>query len=157
MTRLLVPLKYYDEGGLIKPHWLFFVLLAYLLRALFILVVALSYRQDPSALLQIIYPDPRYLSVSLLSGIPAVVCLLVVSFRHKLMSKQIQWPFRLVKPLLILALIADVAIHCFYGLIQNWQFSWLLGISFLGGCSALVYALRSKHLTHMLNDWQKKV
>jgi hypothetical protein len=152
---MLLPLKHYDDSGRILPAGALYLCLLYLCRSYFVFIASLSFRQDSNALLAIFYPDTRYFTVSLLIALPAVLVLLVVSFREKFWIKGLCWPFKLVKPLMFVTLLADGVFHVVAARQQYWQFSWLIAITLLIDALCLFFVLKDRHLKLMLQDWLK--
>ncbi|MEI8648331.1 DUF2919 family protein [Paraglaciecola sp. Hal342] len=83
--RLLLPLKYYDEAGRIKPANSFLWCLFFLCRPFWVFIASLTFRQDSGALLALFYPDNYYFYLSLgIRPFAALLVVLMISFRAKL-------------------------------------------------------------------------
>ncbi len=153
--RLLLPLKHYDESGRVLPAGALYWCLLYLCRSYFVFIASLSFRQDSSGLLAIFYPDKMYFYVSLMIALPTVLVLLVVSFRERIWQKGYCWAFKIVKPLMILTVLADFIFHVVMARQQYWQFSWLIAITLLIDGLCLFFIIKDRHLKLMLKDWLK--
>ena len=153
--RLLLALKHYDELGRVLPAGAFYWCLLYLCRSYFVFIASLSFRQDSSALLAIFYPDKVYFYVSLIISLPSLLVLLVVSFRERIWLLGYVWPFRVVKTLMYLTLLADVVFHVVMAKQQYWQFSWLIALTLLIDGFYLFFIIKDRHIKLMLKDWIK--
>ncbi|MBN7820715.1 DUF2919 family protein [Bowmanella yangjiangensis] len=152
--KAILPLKYYDNEGRIKPSWPVFVSLLVLMRAFLVFIASISYRPDTGLLLSLFYPDRHYFYASMLVGLPALLVMSAVLWRHWL-REHWRGGFLLLKPLVMLALLADLLLHVHMANHGHWAFSWLLAVTILADMLMLMYWLRSRTLRMMLQDWQK--
>jgi hypothetical protein len=154
VPKLLLPLHHYDESGRVKPasshYWLSF----YLSRSLLIALLALSDRQHSSELLRLIYPQQQYLYWGIGVGLPAVLGLLILTFREKLTTHRCFRLFTWLKPSFTLAAILDICLHLYLAKQHLWQFSWVIALSLLFDLLSLLYILRDKHLSLFVRDWR---
>jgi len=155
MLKLLLPLKYYDQAGRVKPLLCFNLCLLFLARSYFVFAISAANMNDSGKLLGVFYPDKQDFYLGLLLGLPAVFCWALASYRGKLWQAQRFVVFSWIKPLLLLTLMADLLMHLMLAEQQHWAFSWVLAISLMLDAMLLVYVFRSKKLRLMLNDWQK--
>ena len=152
--RPILPLKFYDDEGRIKPTWPLMASLLVLMRAILVFIASISYRPDTSLLLGLFYPDRHYFYLCLLVGLPALLVMTMVIWRHWLRER---WTgcFYLIKPLVMLALLADIALHLHMANHGHWVFSWIIALTLLADMLILLYWLRSRTLKLMLLDWRK--
>lgn len=153
--RLLLPLKYYDEAGRIKPSNALLICLWYMCRTYLVFVATFSYRQDSAGLLAFFYPHKSYFYGGLIIAVPALMVVLLVSFREKLFNTSFVILFKLIKPLMLMGLLLDVIFHVLVAQQQKWQFSWVVAISVLLDVLCMYYVARDKHLRMMTKDWAK--
>lgn len=153
--RLMLALKHYDEAGRVLPSGALYWCLLYMCRSYLVFIAALSFRQDSSSLLALFYPDKGYLYSSLLGAIPALLVLLVLSFREKIRSKGHCWLFKLIKPFMLATLVADIVFHLSIANGQYWAFSWLIALTLLVNVLCLYFVVKDRHLSFMLKDWAK--
>lgn len=153
--KLLLPLKYYDDAGRVKPLLWFNLCLLFLARSYFVFVISAANMNDSGKLLGLFYPDKYDFYLGLLLGLPAVFCWAVASYRKQLWQKKYLTLFYWLKPLLLLTLIADFAMHLQMAFQQHWAFSWVLALSLLLDALLFAYVARSKKLKLMISDWQK--
>lgn len=149
----ILPLKHYDEVGRIKPHRFYILSLLIAARGYFVLLAALSYREDSSSLLRLFYPDANAFYLMLALGIPALFCLLVCSFRERLWQKQCCRPFGLLLWLPVIGLFFDLILHLSLAYGQHWRFSWSIAANLLLAFAAMLYIVRSQHLRLFMSDW----
>ncbi|QHJ09864.1 hypothetical protein FX988_00072 [Paraglaciecola mesophila] len=154
--RLLLPLKYYDEAGRIKPSTSFLWCLFYLCRPFWVFVASLTFRQDSGALLTLFYPDNYYFYLSLGIAFPALLVALLISFRTKLWHSRARCVFQAIVPLVMLSLISDIGFHVSMAFKQHWEFSWLVALTLLLDCIYLYWVKKNLHLRLMAQDWAKE-
>ena len=151
----MLALKHYDEAGRILPAGAFYWCLLYLCRGYFVFIASLSFRQDSSALLTIFYPDKVYFYASLIIALPAFMVLAVVSFRERIWRRGYALAFKIVKPFLLVTLLADAVFHVAMARQQHWQFSWLIALTLLIDGFCMFFVMKDRHLKLMINDWTK--
>lgn len=156
MLKLLLPLKYYDEAGRVKPLLWFNLCLLFLARSYFVFIASAANMNDSAKLLNLFYPDKQDFYLGLMLGIPAVMCWGLASYRDKIWNKAFHRWFKWVKPLLILGLTADLLLHFWMAQQQHWAFTWVLALGLLFDALLLVYLLRSKKVQVMLKDWESE-
>ncbi|WP_088328914.1 DUF2919 family protein [Lacimicrobium sp. SS2-24] len=153
--RAILPLKYYDAQGRIQPNRLLYLSLLFLMRGYLVFIASLSYRQDPSLILSLFYPDKGYFYFSLLLGLPALIIIGMVFWRHKLFDTRARRLFSAVRVLVILSLVVDAAFHVLMAHHGHWQFSWLIALTLLLDLLFVLYWYRSQTLRLMLRDWYR--
>ncbi|MGY0576379.1 MAG: DUF2919 domain-containing protein [Paraglaciecola chathamensis] len=154
--RLLLPLKYYDEAGRIKPANSFLWCLFFLCRPVWVFIASLTFRQDSGALLALFYPDNYYFYLSLGIAFPALLVVLLISFRAKLWNTRARLIFRAITPLVMLSLIMDIVFHVSMASKQHWEFSWLVALTLLLDSINLYWVKKNLHLRLMTRDWAKE-
>ncbi|WP_158968355.1 DUF2919 family protein [Paraglaciecola sp. L3A3] len=155
--KLLLPLKYYDEAGRVKPPISLYWVILFLCRSLVILAGSLSSQQYSKELLAMFYADSRFLYINIFIALPTFVALLIMGFREKLWQKNRVWLFTLIIPLMIFSCIVDVAYHLFVANLQHWQFSWVIAITLIADVFCLYFLSKDKHASFMVFDWRTKV
>ena len=155
--KLLLPLKYYDEAGRVKPAVTVYLCIVFLSRSLLILIGSVSVRENGEQLLALFYPEKQYLYISLAIAFPAFLALLVLSFREKIWHANRSWMFSCIKPLLTLSVLADLSLHFMLASINYWQFSWIIAITILLDSLIFYFFLKDKHIQLMLKDWKKLI
>jgi len=153
--KLLLPLKYYDEAGRVKPATALYVCIAFLSRSLMILVGSVSVRENSDQLLALFYPEKQYLYISLAITFPAFMAILLLGFREKIWNADKCWMFTCIKPLLIFSVLADLGLHIMLADIVHWQFSWLIAFTLLLDSLVLYFLVKDKHTKMMIVDWKK--
>lgn len=153
--KLLLPLKYYDEAGRVKPSLFLYVCIAFVARSLLILMGSVSVREYGEQLLALFYPDKQYLYVSLIIAIPAFLTLPLLGFREKIWQASRCWMFDWIKPLLVLSVLADLVLHFMLANMTHWQFSWVIAMTLLMDLFIFYFLLKDQHTRLMLIDWKK--
>lgn len=153
--KILLPLKYYDEAGRVKPAVPLYLCIAFLCRSLLVLIASVSVRDNSEQLLAWFYSDKHYLYLSLGIAIPSFAGLLLLGFREKIWSSNRAWMFSYIKPLLIFAVLADLGLHIKLASMQHWQFSWVIAFTLILDSLFFYFLLKDKHTQLMLKDWKK--
>jgi len=155
--KLLLPLKYYDDAGRVKPAVALYVCIAFLSRSLMILIGSVSVRENGDQLLALLYPEKQYLYINLAIAFPAFLALLLLGFREKIWKVDRCWIFSCIKPLLIFSVLADLGLHIMLANIGHWQFSWLIAFTLLLDSLTFYFLVKDKHTQMMLMDWKKSI
>ncbi len=154
--KYFIPLNFYDQHGRVKPHWLIWSTVLFLLRAYIVLiVVSLSFGQDSSTLLAVFYPHSSDFYQVLLLGIPAWGIAVILSFREMISKKGYTWLFGYIKPLLLIGLCLDIALNINMAIDQQWRFSWSIALSFLFAGLAGFYCAKSRLLNAFIAEWKE--
>jgi hypothetical protein len=119
-----------------------------------VFVGSISIGQYSKELLAIFYPQEQYLVLNLGIALPALMAILIISFREKLWQKNISWLFLMIKPLIVFSLILDFAVHVFWANLDHWQFSWAIAITLILDVMCLFFIAKDKHTRAMLRDWR---
>ncbi|MFT5837553.1 MAG: hypothetical protein ACI9UT_000038 [Flavobacteriales bacterium] len=152
--KLLLPLKYYDDAGRVKPALAVYFCIAFLSRSLLILIGSASVRENGEQLLALFYPDKQYLYVNIAIAFPAFLALLLLGFREKIWKANRCWIFSCIKPLLIFSVLADLVLHIMLANISRWQFSWVIAITLILDLLIFYFLIKDKHTQLMLMDWK---
>ena len=153
--KLLLPLKYYDDAGRVKPGISLYFCIVLLSRSLLILIGSVSVRDNGDQLLALFYPDKQYLYISIGIAFPAFVALFLLGFREKIWHAKNYWIFSCIKPLLIFSVLADLGLHIMLANKGHWQFSWVIAVTLLLDSLVFYFFLKDKHTQLMLMDWKK--
>ncbi|NVK26286.1 MAG: DUF2919 family protein [Gammaproteobacteria bacterium] len=98
----------FDFEGKVKIPLGYYLVLLYLLRAYALWVVSLTYREDPTLILSLVYSDKSLFFYSLVIGIPAILTFTLFSLKSQ---KEKPWFARLWRKqhlVLSLALVLDL-------------------------------------------------
>ncbi len=155
--KLLLPLKYYDDAGRVKPAAALYFCIVFLSRSLLILIGSVSVRENGEQLLALFYPEKQYLYISLAIAFLAFVALLLLGFREKIWYADRCWMFSCIKPLLIFSVLADLGLHIMLASIEHWQFSWVIALTLLIDSLIFYFLVKDKHTQLMLMDWKRSI
>ena len=153
--KLLLPLKYYDDAGRVKPALAVYVCIAFLARSLLILIGSVSVRENSEQLLALFYPEKQYLYISLASAFPAFLAFLLLVFREKIWHTNRYWMFSCIKPFIVVSVLADLSLHIMLANAQHWQFSWVIAVILIIDPFIFYFLIKDKHTQMMLIDWKK--
>jgi hypothetical protein len=155
--KMLLPLKYYDDAGRVKPAAALYFCIVFLSRSLLILIGSVSARENGDQLLALFYPEKQYLYISLTIAFPAFLALLILGFREKIWHANRFWMFSCIKPLLIFSVLADLSLHIISASVDDWQFSWLIALTLLLDSLVFYFIIKDKHTLLMLSDWKRAI
>lgn len=152
--KILLPLKYYDEAGRIKPAVSLYLCIGFLCRSLLVLIGSVSVRENGEQLLALFYSNKHYLYISLAIAVPPFLTLLLLGFREKIWKADRCWLFSYIKPLLIFSVLADLGLHITLAMAHHWQFSWVIAVTLMLDVLFFYFLLRDRHTQMMLTDWK---
>lgn len=155
--KMLLPLKYYDDAGRVKPAAALYFCIVFLSRSLLILIGSVTVRENGDQLLALFYPEKQYFYISLAIAFPAFLALLILGFREKIWQINRCWIFSCIKPLLIFSVLADLSLHIMSANIDDWQFSWLIAFTLLLDSLVFYFLVKDKHTLLMLIDWKRAI
>lgn len=131
--------------------------LLFLSRGYFVFVASVSNLGDRSLILSLFYPDRHYFYVSLLVGLPAILCGVMVIYRDSIWKHNHHNWFTVIKPIILLALLADFIFHLILANHQYWRFSWMVSVTLLIDLAFMYYFANSRFIKAMLMDWTKPI
>ncbi len=155
MNKLPLPLHCYDQAGRVLPPKCFWLSCLFLTKSWLIFLGSVTIRGKEKAILEFWFPIHHDLYISLALGLPALVAIILTSYREKLWSMgQTLWVYW-VWGLISIAILAQF----FYLLnrLVDAQFNYhhALAMSMAGVILISVYMLRSQHIRIMLQDWKR--
>lgn len=143
----------FDFDGKVKIPLGYYCVLLYLLRAYALWVVSLTYRDDPTLILSLIYNDSRSFFYSLMIGIPAIFTFTLFSLKSQ---KEKPWFINLwnkQRNVLMLALALDVLGQ----IISLAKFTstphWSQMLLLLSGVYLFWYWIKSLKIRRFFNNW----
>lgn len=151
---LKLPLKYYDESGrILPPRWLYALLLL-LCADWALFIFSLASRSHTDTLLHFFYPHSKSLLFALVTSVPALLSLLLLSQRERLWKKGlISWR-RWFIPLLLCGVVALLTSQVVYAITHHWAFELITAIRLVLSIIALYTIAKSRHLRWMVDDWE---
>lgn len=155
--KLLLPLKYYDDAGRVKPPSALYWCVFFLCRSLVILIGVFSSSQYGNELLGLFYPNNNVLYFNLLTATPAFLGLLIISFREKLWKVGHCWLFLFIKPCILFSVIFDLFFQIYLADQQHWQFSWIIAVTLMIDVLCLFFLSKDKHISLMVRDWRRTI
>ncbi|MCF2946767.1 DUF2919 domain-containing protein [Paraglaciecola aquimarina] len=152
--KILLPLKYYDEAGKVKPPTALYWCALFLCRSIIIMIGAVSSKQYGNEILSLFYTEKYYLYVHLVIAIPTLVSVILIGFREKSGLTNRPWIYDLIRPLIIFSVMADFVFQVFFANLHHWQFSWVIAVTLLLDSLCFYYLAKDKHLIYMIKDWR---
>lgn len=150
---LKLPLNCYDESGRILPPKWYYWLCGFLCIDWLVFVLSLASREHTTELLSFFYPSRSGLIVSLVTSMPILTSLVLVSQRERLWKKSwLKWSSALM-PLLVLGTSGLISAQLYHLFIEHWRFEWVSAIRITGAVLCIYVFLKSRHLHYMRNDW----
>ncbi len=143
----------FDFDGKLKIPVGFYLALIYLLRGFIIWVISLTYSDDRSLLLGLIYSDVSLFSLTILTGLPAVFTFALFSLKK---HKDKNWYIALwgaQSKLLLITLLIDLTIQLYSLSFHITQVHWVQMLLFILGSYLAWYWLESKRLSRFFRNW----
>ena len=143
----------FDFDGKLKIPVGFYLVLLYLLRGYVLWVISLTYRDDPTLILSLIYNDSRLFFYSLLIGVPAAASFVLFSLKSQ---KQKPWFIKCWKGqrwLLAISLILDLAAQIFVFIRGVNTAHWSQMILLILGVYLLWYWIKSLKIKRFFSNW----
>lgn len=152
---LKLPLHCYDEAGrILPPRWLNW-LIALACADWVLLVFSLASRSQTTTLLGLFYPDRLLLAANLVSTIPLVIGLVLISQRDRLWKRDIIGWVTILRPLLMTGLFMSMAIQIRTEYLLDWRFTPHSSIKLILLTAFIYCVMRSRHLRWMVEDWKR--
>lgn len=151
---LKYPLHKYDEGGRLRPPRCFYFFMLFVCRALLILIISLSFREDSERLLRLFYPEPYHFYLALIPVLPAFLAMSLVSYRNTIWAAERHYLFRMLRSLMYLALLSDLTIQMYMLWRIDFMFSMAHGLSIIICIIGIFYVSRSRYLSFAAKDWR---
>jgi glucose-6-phosphate-specific signal transduction histidine kinase len=143
----------FDLEGRVKIPLAFYLVLVYLARGYLTWVISLTYRDDTSLLLSMIYPDPRSFGYSLLLGLPALICFLLMSLKSYRTKKGYKVLWKRQRIVLLAALVLDTSIQGWFSVHHLLTIHWFQPLMTLVGGYLTWYWYKSKRIERFFNNW----
>ncbi|TAP35889.1 DUF2919 family protein [Alteromonas sp. KUL49] len=150
---LKLPLNCYDESGRILPPKWFYWLCGFLCIDWLVFVFSLASREHTTELLSFFYPNRSGLIVSLLTSMPILMSLLLVSQRERLWKKSwLKWSSAVI-PFVVLGAAGLMTAQLYHLSMAHWDFEWVSAIRIVGAALCIYVVLKSRHIRYMKSDW----
>lgn len=142
----------FDLEGRVKVPLGYYLILFYLARGYLTWIVSLTYRENPSLLLSMAYPDARFFSLSLLLGLPALVSFILFSLKSQVQKSWFKKLWRYQYSLLLVAVAIDFLLQVLF-IVGQAQLHWFMPFLLILGIYLIWYWLRSKKVKRFFNNW----
>lgn len=149
----LVKWQDFDFDGKVKIPWGFYFILIYLLRGYITWIFSLTYREDTSLLLSLVYTESGFFYLALLTGLPALLVQLLFSLK-KQKNKPWYMALWLRSPwLLAAALAVDIVLQIKQVVLNGGIAHGLQMLLLFVGVYLLWYWLKSKRIKRFFSNW----
>jgi len=152
------PFTDYDKHGALKVPWAFYLSLAFLLRSYVIWIVALSYRQDSAALLNVFYPSKTQFTASLIIALPGLIVAVIASIRRVGMGFVVEVLWHMIRGLMALAALFQLSYLISIGRLslhnlQHVMVTYPIIIEMLGLVAIIVYCSVNRRFIDASNQF----
>ncbi|MFQ3176839.1 MAG: hypothetical protein ACJAYB_003369 [Psychromonas sp.] len=141
----LYPLDCYSHSGDLKPPRFFYLVLLFLARTWAVLIISVLLRDADNPLLRLFYPSKIHFYLGLGPGCIALL-LFFLCGRHHDKDRCLSILWRNSHPLLLFAIVNDLALQLYYLSAQHFQYSVSASIQLVFAIWMLLYCLRSEQL-----------
>lgn len=146
------PLHCYDDAGLLKPPLSLYLIGLWLCKALLLMLISVSMRDNPTALIEWIYPDNRLWYQNLIPVAPGVFALISLSLRDKFREKNWLWLQKYCRTVLLCGLFGLLFLQVSTIMAQGAAFNWGQAVSLLISSTCVVYLGRSRRVGAFIAD-----
>lgn len=143
----------FDLEGRARVPVGFYLVLLYLSRGYLTWVVSLTYSQDRSLLLSMIYPSASLFTTALLTGVPALIAFILFALKKQKDKPWYQWLWPKMSGLLLLALIFDLVSQAIGGINHLVALHWFQVVLFISGGYLLWFWLASKRVGRFFRNY----
>lgn len=143
----------FDLEGRARVPVGFYIVLLYLSRGYLAWIVSLTYSQDRSYLLSMIYPNSSLFMTTLLTGIPALVAFALFSLKKQKEKPWYQWLWPKMSQLLLLALVVDIASQLLANVNHLVSMHWFQVVLFFLGGYLLWFWLSSRRVSRFFHNY----
>lgn len=151
---LKLPLRCYDETGVVLPPTWFYLLLILGCRDLILVCLFSALPQQETVLYSLFFPDSSSLWIRLVTAMPFVAVVAILGMRKNLWRHNyVAWR-NTILPLCWLGVLSQLLVIGYLLNGTEWAFNGYFA-SALSGLVLFAYLLvHSHHLRVMVNDWQ---
>ena len=143
----------FDLEGRVKVPIGYYLLLIYLLRGYVTWIFSLTYAQDRSLILSLVYPQHKLFITSLLLGIPAVIAFVLFTLKSQTAKPWFQFIWSKMRWFLAFAVVCDLAMQGWFFYRHPLQIHWSQLVSFIIGIYLLWYWSQSKSIRRFFTNW----
>lgn len=152
---ILLPLRHYDEAGIVLPPKWFYWMLALASRDLLLVAAFTAIPAESETLYRLFFPHSDSLWLQICATLPFLFVVVLVSFREYLWKRQWTGWRRLIRPMCNLGCIVQLGVVASFLQRAGWRFDGYLGAVVLLLLAFLYMVNRSGHLSIMLDDWRQ--
>ncbi|MDC8830939.1 DUF2919 family protein [Alteromonas gilva] len=152
---LKLPLNYYDEAGVVLPPRWFYWMLMIACRDVLLVCAFAAIPAESDRLYRLFFPHSDSLWLQLLSSLPFIAVIILLSFRGRLWQVGCSRWRLAVRPLCWLGCLTQLMVVSYLLQRSGWQFDLYLGAVIVLLVAFTIMLVRSRHLTVMLDDWQQ--
>lgn len=143
----------FDLDGKLRVPIGYNLTLLYLLRGYVLWVVSLTYSEDRSLILSLVYPSHTLFVFTLLVGLPALIAFFLLALKSFVKSKGYQLIWQSMPILVVGSLILDVTIQGWGVVTQTLFLHPVQIIQLIVGVYVLWYWLRSRRIKRFFQLW----
>ena len=143
----------FDFEGRLKVPLGFYLAVVYLLRGFIIWVISLTYSDDRSLLIGLIYSNVSLFKLTILTGLPALFTFLLFSLKKQKRKSWYKAIWRVQRRVLIAALLLDLFIQFYTVSFHITQVHWIQMVLFILGSYLFWYWLQSQRLKRFFKHW----
>ena len=147
----------FDKHNCLKLSYLFYFILTFLLRGYVVGILSLSNLRDKLSLIQWVYSDSSLFYLSLATGLPGLVLLLLLFSRRPNASKPVKTIWRHFLLLCTIVVVIDLTFYWGqYLLFAQGKLNWLVTQTVVG-IGLVFFAKRSKRFHINLHEFPEEI
>ena len=143
----------FDFDGKVKIPLGFYLVLVYLLRGYLLWVISITYRDDPSLILSLLYQDTRWFFYSLVFGLPALLTFILFTLKSQRQKPWFVMCWKGQRRFLMLGLMLDLCGQTFVIANHTATSHWSQILLVIIGVYLLWYWSKSLKIKRFFNNW----
>lgn len=143
----------FDFEGRLKIPLGFYLGILYLLRGFIIWIISLTYSDDRSLLIGLIYSNVSLFALTILTGAPALITFFIFSLKKQREKAWYKSIWSLQSKMLLIALFTDLVIQFYTISYHITQVHWVQMVLLILGVYLFWYWLKSNKLKRFFHNW----
>jgi len=143
----------FDFEGRLKVPLGFYLAIAYLLRGFIIWIISLTYSDDRSLLISLIYSNVSLFTLTVLTGLPALFTFFLFALKKQKEKSWYQSIWSVQRAILLTALFIDLTLQFYTMSYHITQVHWFQMVLLICGGYLFWYWLKSEKLKRFFRNW----
>lgn len=143
----------FDLDGKLRVPIGYNLAVLYMLRGYIFWVVSLTFSDDRSLILSLVYPNLSMFWLTLVVGLPALITFFFFSLKSQISKSWYQWVWARLRLILTISMAVDLMLQAWIIVTQTLDLHPIQMIQFILGSYLFWYWLRSKRIQRFFKQW----